>query len=246
MDPKHEAIALLVDRATLLRHAGAILDILRDDRNPRRASDAAQHAITSLDRLLAASSSGTPALACAKGCSICCHNWVSATAPEIFLLARAARADAAAPARIRTAAMASDGMTRAVRVAGAAACALLQQDLCSVYAARPLVCRAFVSTSLDACRAAFSGGPDRIPMPGNFVGLRVAHNHALWAALRATGLPDASYELNAAIARIIEDEEAEARWLAGEDVFADIAIDDAEDAAGAEFTRTLAAELSGG
>jgi hypothetical protein len=74
MDPKHEAIALLVDRATLLRHAGAILDILRDDRNPRRASDAAQHAITSLDRLLAASSSGTPALACAKGCSICCHN----------------------------------------------------------------------------------------------------------------------------------------------------------------------------
>src|SRR4051812_21699759 len=246
MDPKHEAIALLVDRAALLRHARTILEILRDSGNARRASDAAQHAVASLDRLLAASSSGAPALACAKGCSLCCHNWVSATAPEIFLLARAARADAAAPARIRTAADLSDGMERAVRVAGAAACALLQDDLCSVYTARPLVCRAFVSTSLAACRAAFSGGPDDIPMPGNFVGLRGAHEHALWAALRAAGLPDASYELNAAIARIIEDEGAEARWLAGADVFAGIATDDPDDAAAADFTRTLAAELAGG
>src|SRR3954471_10750663 len=137
MEARQEAIALMVDRAALVRHAGAILAILADGSNLQRASDAARHSIASLDRLLTASSGAAPALACAKGCSLCCHNWVTATAPEIFLLARAARADAAAPARIRTAAGLSDGMERAVRVAGAAACALLQDDLCSVYTARP-------------------------------------------------------------------------------------------------------------
>src|SRR3954471_16551895 len=118
MEARQEAIALMVDRAALVRHAGAILAILVDGRNLQRASDAARHSIASLDRLLTASSAAAPALACAKGYCLCCHNWVTATAPELFFLARAVREDEAAPARIRTAAALSEGMDRAQRVGG--------------------------------------------------------------------------------------------------------------------------------
>ena len=231
-----------MDGDALLGLAKALFAILGDRRNPRRAGDAAAHALASLDRLLADAPSPVP-LACAKGCSTCCHNWVAATAPEIFLIARSLRDDAAALRRVRAGALRTAGLDRARRVAGGEACALLDGDLCGAYAVRPLVCRAYVSASLAACLAAFRGGPQRIPMPAHFFTLRAAHDQALWAALQAAGLSDASYELNAAIDRVLAGEDAEARWLAGEDVFAGIARDEPEEEAAAAFTGELAAVL---
>ena len=226
----------------LLQHAEALFAILADRSNPRRAGDAAAYSIASLDRLLRETPSPLP-LACAKGCATCCHNWVSATAPEIFLLARALGEDATAIARVRSAADRTRGLDRERRVHGGEACALLAENLCSVYAVRPLVCRAYVSASLPACLAAFGGGPAQIPMPTRYVQLRASHDHALWAALRAADLPDASYELNEAVARVLGDTEAEARWLAGEDVFAGIAREEIDEEASAAFTDELAAVL---
>jgi hypothetical protein len=230
------------DLPALFRETRALLAILADHTNPMRASDAAAHALASLDRALSAGAP-VPALACRKGCAYCCWNWVGATAPEIFLLARTLRRQEGTElaATIRAAAAPSEGVARVARLAGRHPCAVLENDLCSAYAARPLVCRATVSTSLDACIVASQGGPDAIPVPSQFVALRGGHDQCLWAALTETGLPDTSYELNAALALVIDDPAAEQRWLAGEDVFAGIPVDGEGDAPTREFGRLLVA-----
>src|ERR1700761_1237310 len=67
----------------------ALIDIL-NGRNPLRASNAARRAHeffeTSLNGEIA-----KPAVACRKGCGFCCHVPITATAPEIFLVANALR-----------------------------------------------------------------------------------------------------------------------------------------------------------
>jgi hypothetical protein len=44
----------------------------------------------------------------------------------------------------------------------------------------------------------------------------------LQGALRANGLPDTSYELNAAVRAVLDTDHAEKRWLRGEDIFAQV------------------------
>ena len=45
---------------------------------------------------------------------------------------------------------------------------------------------------------------------------------ALYAALARAGLPNGSYEFNAAVVRVLDTPDAEKRWLAGEDIFAGV------------------------
>src|SRR5262249_24147509 len=59
-------------------------------RSPHWASDAARRAVNLYDQSL----KPTPpeaAVACSRGCAYCCHSYVTATAPEVFLVARAVR-----------------------------------------------------------------------------------------------------------------------------------------------------------
>ena len=51
---------------------------------------------------------------------------------------------------------------------------------------------------------------------------RAAYQMVMAAGLHRTGLPYHAYEFNAALARALETDQAEQRWLAGEDIFADI------------------------
>jgi len=47
----------------------------------------------------------------------------------------------------------------------------------------------------------------------------------MMAALRLAGKNVAVYEMNAAVSRVLETPDAEARWLAGDDVFEGLAQD---------------------
>jgi len=203
--------------------AGLILrQKLNEPANMQRASEAADIAATLLDRSLA-KQPAPEAIACRRGCAFCCHIQVWATPPEIFSVARWVQTKGARSAGLSPAAV----LARAGRLSGIAhtrrqglPCPLLVEADCGVYAARPQACRRFHSLSREACEA---GGevPDDLfsAQVGSLVHL------LLVGALRSVGLPDASYELSDGLARVLPDPGMEARWLAGEAVFAGLATD---------------------
>lgn len=146
---------------------------------------------------------------CARGCDHCCRfNEILVSRYEAALLVRhierlpdAQRADVVA--RIRVARGRSGGGPEGP-------CALLCAEGCSVYASRPLACRAYHSTSEPACRARLHGLAGD---PPNLATTRVVEFAALDVARAAK---DPIYEVNTLLARIYADPDKIARWAAGD------------------------------
>lgn len=168
------------------------------------------------------------ALACRRGCSWCCHNAVSVSAPEAFRLADAlarlpAEERVAVEAALRARAAATAGLALDEQARRRTPCALLAADgACRLHAARPLPCISITSFDAGACERAFRSpdGKAKIPVDGALLRSGGAHNLALRLASRDAGLGDARYELHDALVRCLDAPDAQRRWLAGEDVFA--------------------------
>lgn len=175
-----------------------------------------------------------PQLACKRGCTFCCHGYVSATAPQIFAAAAAVRgqgiAGEAALERLRATALRVQGFAWRDRIALRLPCPLLVDAACSIYPARPLACRGYVSPSVAACERAFEQLTDEVPIPSAYANVRSALEMALRAALQACALPAVSYELTGALTRALDCADAEVRWLRGEEVFAQALVDRSADA----------------
>jgi hypothetical protein len=214
--------------AALSATLSAILGARDDD---ERASRAALYSYEIAERTLARSAGAV--LACRKGCAHCCKQLVTASPPQVFAIAnhlrRAAGGVAAVLEPVRRADSVTRGLDRMARLGKGMPCALLVNEACTVYTLRPMACRGFVSESLDACIRSFSTGPFRIPAPPHYQAVRTACELALWAALHERGLGIDSYELNEALRLALEQPDAEARWLAGEDVFASVSKDTTAD-----------------
>ena len=211
-----------------------VLDIL-EGRSPTRASLAAKRAHEFFETSLKHNPSKFP-IACMKGCAFCCHVSVTATAPEIFLVANTLRERhpqdlETVLARVRAADQRTRGLTSMERAKQKIPCALLEQNMCSVYGARPGACRGFTSTSAQSCERGFNGENVQIETPAVWTTLRSAHKQVLWAALAAAKLPVALYEFHHALRIALETPIAETRWLKGEDVFAGVAREFLDDAA---------------
>jgi Fe-S-cluster containining protein len=226
-----------------------LLDIL-ETRAPSRATAAAKRAREFFETSLKRNPSKYP-IACAKGCAFCCHVSVTATAPEIFLVANTLRErhkenPEAPAARVRAADQRTRGMTSMERAKQKIPCALLEDNACSVYGARPGACRGFSSTSAKACERGFNGENVQIETPAVWTSLRSAHKQALWAALAAAKLPSALYEFHHALRIALEVPDAELRWLKGEDVFAGVARETMNDpAADANNQRIIDTMVAG-
>jgi Fe-S-cluster containining protein len=203
-----------------------LLDII-ETKSPSRASIAAKRAHEFFETSLKRNPSKY-AVACAKGCAFCCHVSVTATAPEIFLVANALRERhrdnmEAIIARVSAADGRTRGLSSMERAKQRIPCALLEENMCSIYGSRPAACRGFSSTSAKACERGFNGENVQIDTPAVWTSLRSAHKQALWAALAAAKLPSALYEFHHGLRVALEMPDAELRWLKGEDVFAGVA-----------------------
>jgi Fe-S-cluster containining protein len=173
------------------------------------------------------------ALACRRGCAHCCHAFVSAKAPEVLI------AKAAIPARereaMRSAVAAAHAVTGALgpedRAKLATPCPMLASGECRIYEARPGTCRTAVSLDVAACAAAFRPGaePIDIPTPDFHIVMRRGYSIALAGALKRAGYSAVSYEFIAALRAALARPDAEAAWLAGEDVFAAVQTDPGSD-----------------
>jgi Fe-S-cluster containining protein len=167
-------------------------------------------------------------VACADRCSYCCHLRVEIRPHDAFVLAHHVRTklDAAQRARIvarveenvqRIAALSRDEHVRAgVR------CALLENDRCSAYDARPATCRKYHSVSVARCRSAFNdpSAPltgdiehEQVRLAGNAVALGYAQG------LEDAGYDCALYELHYALHRALADPRAERRYRHGKRAF---------------------------
>jgi hypothetical protein len=165
---------------------------------------------------------------CKKGCAHCCRVWVSATVPEVLFIAKALRRrnDSAAAERVGASHRITGAYDFAQRQRLHQQCPLLADDLCSVYETRPVSCRFWASADVAACLRVFrQASGETVPTPMTHLKGRGAYEIALSLALKHVGLPHYYYELNAALARALERNDAESAWLGGEDVFFDVRRD---------------------
>ena len=221
-----------------------------DTRQPTRASNAAKRAHEFFETSLKTNPSKQP-IACAKGCAFCCHVSVTATAPEIFLVANALREkykDNFETILYRV--QAADQKTRTLssmeRAQKRIPCALLEDNACSIYASRPGACRGFVSTSVKACERGFNGEMNvQIDTPGVWIALRSAEKQALIAALTASDLLSRCYEFHHALRIALETPDGELRWLKGEDIFRDVAYERMDPETEAHNQRIIATLVAG-
>ncbi len=182
---------------------------------------------------------GQPAPACARGCDPCCCLQVAATAPEIFHAAHFIRLTSSAFARhgVDLAQRLNDvqasivGLSQEDRFASAQACPLVIGGACAVYSARTLACRGHISFDRGACQAAAQGCDVEVTLSAAHKAVRVLVQGALQAALREAGLAWGAYEFLSALDRALENPDCEALWRQGEDVFADLRLDAANDQA---------------
>lgn len=151
----------------------------------------------------------TAALACKKGCNWCCYSTVAATVPEILHVWMSARGQARGTGDI-----ASDGKPP---------CLMLRDGACTIYAARPLMCRVANSLDWTVCREEFDGtNPDRdVPVSRVPIEHGAAVRTSVIAAMQMKGLDAGLYELASGIRECdaIGGDVVAAGWLAGGEPF---------------------------
>jgi len=174
-----------------------------------------------------------PPLACQRGCATCCTLRVSATAPEVFLVARFLRAVAPRLAErgvdLMAQVHAADGQGRGLDEAGRVAlrqrCPFIARGVCVIYPVRPLACRGHASHSVKACVEAAAGRAAEVPHSVGHQMVRALVQNAMQSALRDAGLAWGAYELNHALVLAeAAGPEAEAAWRAGADPLAAAAL----------------------
>ncbi len=166
-----------------------------------------------------------PPLACRKGCPSCCILRVTATAPEIFLLADYVRrvdatpqgAALGLPRRIAHADRVTKGLAEAERMALRKSCPFIVHGVCIVHPVRPLACRGHASFDRKACAGAAAGRDVDVPVSEPHFNLRGLVQSALQSALRSAGLAWGLYEMNHALMVALGRKEALLAWLDGQD-----------------------------
>jgi Fe-S-cluster containining protein len=175
---------------------------------------------------------------CGAGCSACCHTVSADVTPlEALLVAEHLHEHVSAPrlvnirARLRANAARRAAMTAEERSSTRLRCGLLSDEgLCQAYAARPLVCAGVFSLSRDACESAASNpelAAQKVPLDRPAKAWTMGVSGGLQRALVDAGLDGNLYELNSVVLCAVETPDVAARWLRGEDVFADCVCTDA-------------------
>jgi Fe-S-cluster containining protein len=169
-----------------------------------------------------------PPLACQKGCPSCCALRVTATAPEIFLLARYVGRIESGPAgasiglsrRIALTNRATRGLSEAERMSLRQPCPFIVHGVCIIHPVRPLACRGHASFDRRACAQAVAGRDVEVPVSAPHTALRGLVQDALRAALAGAGLASGLYELNHGVALALDGSGRESQWLTGTDSLA--------------------------
>ena len=167
------------------------------------AADVARYAD---DALAIVNQEYSPRLECREGCSFCCRKpGVLVTIGELLRILERVRAtfddDArrALIARAQRYASQLDGRHFDDLIDESIPCPLLVDDRCSVYDARPLVCRGYNSTSVEACRSASTDRDALVPIFAVLKDVTDGATVGVAQSLEAAGLKDALVDLGTAL-----------------------------------------------
>jgi len=163
-------------------------------------------------------------IACGRGCSHCCHSWVDASPAEVLFAVRSMSAEQrlCAAGAVERACLETGGRSAQERARMVTPCPLLTDNVCTAYEARPIVCRSAVSADAEICRRSYlEHSGENIPVPAVWRRLGQGYAVALEGAILHAGLVPTAREWNESLKAALADPGAEARWLAGEDVFRD-------------------------
>ncbi len=169
--------------------------------------------------------------ACKAGCAFCCYlPLVLASAVEVVYLADWLRANctpdelAAVHKRLEARCKQSTASSPAQK---RLPCALLQDDKCMAYEARPFKCRGWNSVRLEACEQAY--GPNNptikaettteVPVDTLAFVMGNAVLNGLSDGTKDAELDGGAYELNSAVLRALDLPDATLRWRSGERLF---------------------------
>jgi hypothetical protein len=204
-----------------------MVDLLQSKRSPSPCSDATTYIAGLFERTLShiVPLPAQQAIACKKGCGHCCVQPVSVSPMEAFTVARQIRGQADIVNAMRDAGEKLRQAPKHQRLADMR-CPMLVDNACSIYEFRPFSCHNFASFNVNDCIARFvMRGPSNIRLPVEYGPAANECRLILFAALGLIGRRDftQTFEMKAVVSAILSmDEDAEARWLDGENVLKDV------------------------
>ncbi len=181
-------------------------------------------------------SPGRAERACRAGCAFCCYSHAEIYPLDAISVAHYLKRTqspeqlAVVEERLRNRVRAKRPMSIDERKQANLRCALLaEDDTCSVYAARPLVCRGYSSLSVAKCEEAYlnPAAPNTAPFDYHARIWTVSVADGMRDAQKAKGIDAQRYELNSAVSCALVTPDAAEKWIQGQDVFRDCLIDKA-------------------
>ena len=224
-----------VDEEMVVRVKHMVVEALSAARSLEMALEVTRQAMQWADQLIEGFESVNPLprpVACQPGCTYCCHNQVEVTPPEVFGIAQVIsqyfspqKQERLREKTLRMAAL-KVGKTKEELAAARQSqpCPLLEEDKCVVYPWRPFMCRAMHSLDREHCRRSFAAGDlskddyylHRYVFP-------LSLSAGLTEGFREVGCQTPVLELTQALGQVLLEPWLAERWLAGEDVFTDLA-----------------------
>lgn len=166
---------------------------------------------------------------CCKGCSYCCYIVVGVLPSEAIAIAEYVRQELPPEQREQIVQRLRDTVAKVSKMTlkehreTNVRCSLLADDgTCSVYPVRPIECRGHTSVSVEKCKVAYddpTNDEDDIPEEVFPKVCSTAVGVAYRIAMDERGIDKRSYELNAAVLRAIESQNASRRWRHKEQLF---------------------------
>ncbi|MGY6274523.1 YkgJ family cysteine cluster protein [Methylomonas sp. MgM2] len=209
----------------------AFADTLANRRGREDLIDALlSQAFSSFEGNVAIEARAYPAVSCHKGCATCCTLRVTASAPEVLLIARYIAwakfpdSEINLAKRVAKANQQTCGLDEAQRVKLRRRCPFIHQGACLIYPVRPLACRGHACYDKQACVDAAAGRIEQIPISEPHRLFRGLIQNAMQSALRDAAYAWVLYELNQALSLALANPRCHAQWAAGGEPFAQARI----------------------
>ena len=160
-------------------------------------------------------------VACAKGCSFCCHLLFFTDVPSVFLAADELKQNLEPRSleELKVRLTKFEDADHGLHTVPRPPCPLLVDDLCQAYDVRPLVCRAQNSLEVSQCEEKYEGKRQLVTAHDIPITVWTAIFNGLAAGLGEIGFDEGAVEFSSALKIAIEVPEALERWLAGEPIF---------------------------